>query len=71
PQVVGAELAMYLFHRTYPRRPHGPRDQPVPARVMGLIPWGRKPLASATAFWEFRLAVRHARQITGWLRNRA
>ena len=70
PQVVGAELMLYLFHRNYHRRPHGPRGQPVPARVMGLVPRRLPPLAPATALWGFRLGVRHARRITRWLTGR-
>ena len=71
PQVVGAEVTMYLFHRNYHRRPFGPREQLIPAERMGLSPQkGKALLSPEKAMWGFRLEVRHAREITRWLTRR-
>ena len=65
--VVCAEFRIYLLRRNYCRRPGGPKDARVPAKVMGLAerPVLAKKLGGIAR--DFRLGVAEAREISAWM----
>ena len=68
PGVVNDELSVYLLRQNYDIRRKSSR-QIVPAATWGLRRANEPKLDMFKRAWDFRLGVRHAARISGWLRQ--
>ena len=68
PEVVAAELWVYLLRQNYTLRRKTP-SRTIPARAVGLVTDAAARLDLVEIAWRFRLGIEHAHRISRWQRR--